>query len=241
MCKESNNIVESLSTDKYTIYIYLDECVESPRDWFDNFGTMVTAHKRYSFGCKNDVKMYFLDDVVEYLYEMAINDYAVCSVIKSILRHEERDVKKNHEINSYDARHEDNINDWIKDFFDPDDVIAIMRKLGYVILPLHIYDHGGVSMNTVSYTCPWDSGQVGFVYATPEKIKNEFKTVNGGVLQHVEEIISSEIATYSDYLEGEVYGFYIVDNSDNLIDSCGGFYGYESIREIKDDFMRNYS
>jgi len=38
----------------------------------------------------------------------------------------------------------------------------------YVILPLYLYDHGGITMSTGAFSCPWDSGQVGWIYA-PKK------------------------------------------------------------------------
>ena len=31
---------------------------------------------------------------------------------------------------------------------------------GMVILPLYLYDHSGITMNTCGFSCPWDSGQV---------------------------------------------------------------------------------
>jgi hypothetical protein len=43
-----------------------------------------------------------------------------------------------------------------------------------VILPLYLYDHSGITMNTVGFSCGWDSGQVGFIYVTKEKLRKEF-------------------------------------------------------------------
>ena len=36
-----------------------------------------------------------------------------------------------------------------------------LEKVAYV-LPLFLYDHSGITMNTGGFSCPWDSGQVGF-------------------------------------------------------------------------------
>ena len=41
----------------------------------------------------------------------------------------------------------------------------------YVILPLYLFDHSGISISTGSFHDPWDSGQVGFIYASKEKAK----------------------------------------------------------------------
>jgi len=45
-----------------------------------------------------------------------------------------------------------------------------------VVLPLYLYDHGGISMSTsrvYPYNDRWDSGQVGFICATEERLKAE--------------------------------------------------------------------
>ena len=38
----------------------------------------------------------------------------------------------------------------------------------YLMLPLYLYDHSGITMNTTGFSCPWDSGQVGWIYAFKE-------------------------------------------------------------------------
>ena len=43
-----------------------------------------------------------------------------------------------------------------------------------IILPVFLYDHSGLAMNTVGFHCPWDSGQVGYVYVTLEAVRKEF-------------------------------------------------------------------
>src|SRR4030042_1625044 len=39
-----------------------------------------------------------------------------------------------------------------------------------IILPLFLYDHSGITMSTKPFSCPWDSGQVGYIYVTREKL-----------------------------------------------------------------------
>ena len=40
---------------------------------------------------------------------------------------------------------------------------ALEKKFDAVILPLYLYDHSGITMNTTGFSCGWDSGQVGFI------------------------------------------------------------------------------
>lgn len=42
-----------------------------------------------------------------------------------------------------------------------------------VVLPLYLYDHSGITMNTTGFSCPWDSGQVGWIYCTKERFRKE--------------------------------------------------------------------
>jgi hypothetical protein len=43
----------------------------------------------------------------------------------------------------------------------------------YVILPLYVYEHSGVTMRTYPFGCRWDSGQAGYIYALKSKFLKE--------------------------------------------------------------------
>jgi hypothetical protein len=96
-----------------------------------------------------------------------------------------------------------------------------------VILPLYMYDHSGISISTSPFSCRWDSGQIGFVLVSKKQALEEFGGVRVSSKKKVkiESIIEAEVETYTKYVEGEVYGFQIVDEDDEVIDSCYGFYG----------------
>lgn len=106
---------------------------------------------------------------------------------------------------------------------------AILKEegKGTIILPLYLYDHSGISISTGSFSCRWDSGQVGFIIADKKKILQEFggKILTKKTKEKVVSILESEVSTYSQYLEGEVYGFIIEDEEGEQLDSCFGFYG----------------
>jgi hypothetical protein len=42
-----------------------------------------------------------------------------------------------------------------------------------VILPLYLYDHSGITISTSSFDCRWDSGCVGFICVSKDKIREE--------------------------------------------------------------------
>lgn len=99
-----------------------------------------------------------------------------------------------------------------------------------IILPVFLYDHSGLAMNTIGFHCPWDSGQVGFVYVTLEEVRNEFgaKRVSKALREEAGHVLRGEIVAYDAYLGGRVYG-YVVEQGGEEIDACWGFVGaYET-------------
>lgn len=96
-----------------------------------------------------------------------------------------------------------------------------------VILPLYLYDHSGITISTSPFSCPWDSGQIGFIFVSKHKIKEE-----GIDEDRVTDILKGEVETYDQYLTGDVYLYeiYRLRTCDlgciheELVDSCGGFF-----------------
>mgnify|MGYP001627788645 CR=1 FL=1 len=95
-----------------------------------------------------------------------------------------------------------------------------------VILPVYLYDHSGLAMNTTGFHCPWDSGQLGYIYATLETIREEYgvRRVAAALREKVVQVLKQEVDIYGDYLSGNVYG-YVVEKDEDVIDSCWGFIG----------------
>lgn len=97
-----------------------------------------------------------------------------------------------------------------------------------VILPLYLYDHSGITMSTGEFSCPWDSGQVGFIFVTRAKLLKEYggMRVSKEVIAKATEVLKGEVETYDTYLRGNIYGYTIEDPEGEDGDSCWGFYGY---------------
>lgn len=110
--------------------------------------------------------------------------------------------------------------------------VAKILEKHYIMRELYLYDHSGITMRTSAFGCPWDSGQVGFIYISREKALKEFgwKVLTAKRRAQLESYLDNEVQTYDDYLTGNVYG-YVVEEQDNTTgeweetDSCWGFYG----------------
>lgn len=123
----------------------------------------------------------------------------------------------------------------MKDFIeDHNDVVAI--------LPLFLLDHGRQHLSTTPFRNKWDSGLVGYIYATEEDV--ERLGLKDRENEEIEEMLQDEVETYAQYLKGEVYGYILYEKEEcgmghthkNEIDSCWGFY----TAELEDSTMMDH-
>lgn len=112
--------------------------------------------------------------------------------------------------------------------FTEEEIIQDMDNK-FIYLPLYLYDHSGITMNTSGFSCIWDSGQCGYIYVSIADAKAEFgwKVLTKGRRKQVEDSLRMEIHVYDQFLTGDVYGYVITDEEEDVIDSCWGFYGEE--------------
>ena len=61
---------------------------------------------------------------------------------------------------------------------DPEEWIKDNVPKGSVVLPLYLYDHSGISMSTSGFADRWDSGQVGIIFMSPEKMRELLATLS---------------------------------------------------------------
>ena len=96
-----------------------------------------------------------------------------------------------------------------------------------ILLPVFLYDHSGLAMNTIGFHCPWDSGQVGFIYVALDAVRKEFgvKRVTKALRKRVEDVLRGEIVSFDTYLAGRVYG-YVIEQDAEEVDACWGFFGH---------------
>ena len=102
------------------------------------------------------------------------------------------------------------------------------------LLPVYRYEHGNVAYNTTGFSCLWDSGRVGFILCEHDTIVKEWgKTIaSKGAREMARKYMASEVETYSQYANGEVYGYEIKDEHGkdlpgDFSDSCWGMYGLD--------------
>lgn len=143
------------------------------------------------------------------------------------------------------------------EFSDPDDLREFLKESKAIYLLIRAYEHGGITISAVNpdpdprnfvggykQHClydPWDSGWLGVIYVTRERILEEFhcKKITRAVREKVLTNLFAEVETYDNYLTGAVFGFELIcPTCEREIDSCWGFYGSDHDASGLMDYVR---
>mgnify|MGYP001285268189 CR=1 FL=1 len=111
----------------------------------------------------------------------------------------------------------------------------------YIGLDVYAYVHSGVTIRAASrnpFTCPWDSGQSGFVYVETSKALKEYgrKRMSPKLKAQVQEVLRREVETFDQYMRGDVY-FYAVRRNGDIIDTCSGIFGLDEAEKQAKEFI----
>jgi hypothetical protein len=232
------------------ILIHPDEMAhdDSPRDW-GNVGTMVCWHKRYMLGDKHDhANPHNL--IAELVREVGVPDSRLRELITNLVQQTVTiegvkrrtgwaDYRSNLEGFSREGRRE-RWHDYLVECLDDGstqhylDNLAMecLEENGLLILPLYLYDHSGITMSTSGFSCPWDSGQVGYIYATPETIRKEYGDLSKESVDKARQRLQSEVEVYDQFIRGDVYGYRVLDSEGEEIDSLWSIYGLDEARKM---------
>lgn len=244
----------------YLLQVMHDDEPLNPRDDYDNFGKMVCWHNRYNLGDKHDY-----EDTNELLMRLVLDSISANTVIDYVKSGKSGTAKLEYdtseqgwEVSGYDnhfkcwwsdsfyegtiEEHEQDIFESLVDVMSNQDLYTLASERN-VILPLNLYDHGGISMSVGSFMgrahhAEWDSGQVGWIVATPEVIQKEYGDLSPESYEKAKTLLEGEVQTYDLYLQGQCYGFHLYENGEET-DSCWGFLGWfaDAAKEIASQIL----
>lgn len=103
-----------------------------------------------------------------------------------------------------------------------------------LVLPVYGYVHSGQTISCSPFSCPWDSGQIGFIFVTYDRIKEEYGAVTQETLQLAREVLEVEVKVMASWYEGDFCGYEIVkegDDEEEILDSAWGFESEEAALE----------
>lgn len=112
--------------------------------------------------------------------------------------------------------------------YSKEDVIDMVNSGKYISLPVYLYNHSGLTINTTGFNCKWDSGQVGYVLVSKDKVRKEYdwKYITKKREKQISEYLRNEVEILDMYLRGDIY-CYVIEKNGDTIDSCRGFYGHD--------------
>ena len=199
--------------DPYVLTVQTDDFFPNPRREDENFGSMICFHRRYDLGDNHEFKD--SDDLIHYLFIRSSGEGNISQKEYLYERLMER-MEDEAEGVLPSAAQIKATNDYL---------MSEIQK-GFVVLPVYLYDHSGLAMSTTDFNDRWDSGQVGIIFVSHEKIKEEYEVDSIDPVLHlqVEERLKGEVAEYDAYLRGECYCFELYEDGE-LLHSCGGFTG----------------
>lgn len=201
------------ASSRLQVVIQADSEAVNPRHDYEHLGSVLISHRRYKLSDKPDAIEGNLDEDDAADLPLILGGYDF-----------DRDYTPYQE---KEARHS---------------ALAKARR-EWVILPIYMYEHSGITISTGPYSCAFDSGQVGWIYCSIKKalewmgrsldsqgLEKSAKSVRKtNFKKKVEAVLRSEVAEYDYYLTGEVYGIIsqkIRLNGEVMEDTCAcwGFY-----------------
>lgn len=202
---------DSIYYKEYKIKIVQDYDYLDPCQEWDMLGTQVHWHKRMNLG--HEFKATSHMSPTEWLINQVEHIRDMSDDEAEILRH--NPIKAMQEFEKYN-----------------------------LVIPVFAYEHGGITIKASKTGIgwdSWDSGQLGFIYVSYEKIKKEYKIkrLTKKALENATSCLLAEVEVYDDYLTGNVWGYQVVNDKDEILDSCYGFYGDDG-REEAENQGRQY-
>jgi hypothetical protein len=123
------------------------------------------------------------------------------------------------------------------------DVQYIARDKDYWSAPVYAYVHGGATISLSPFSDPWDSGQSGVIYGSKDQLAKDagHKKWCAATAKFAQKLAQAVVQEFDLILKGEVYGYAIFDNANEMIDSCHCFVGREHAEEAGRDALASYN
>jgi len=117
------------------------------------------------------------------------------------------------------------------DYNNLEELIAAIKKGedASIVVPLYFYEHGGIIVRTSPFNDRFDSGMFGFAVVSKETIRKNYdvKRISAKSIQQARSSVEVEIEMYSQYINGDIYGFKVIDKDGCVLEDGYGYYNSE--------------
>lgn len=100
----------------------------------------------------------------------------------------------------------------------------------YHVCTISRYEHGNSLYTRGAPICRWDAGYVGFAIVETAKMSNET----------FEKMVDTDLQTFTDWANGNVYSVYVENANGDHLDSCCGYIGYEAAEDAFNDACKQF-
>lgn len=242
------------------VLICRDSSPSNPRRDWDNPDTMICFHWRHDLGDKHNYKSmadFFTALVKECLTPDAILQRVLSGNTKLEIAYSEGKpvllehftlCGKEEAAAIVPAESMDEMKRLIVESLDDLDegtLHSMLTENEVAMLPLYLYDHSGITMNTTGFSDAWDTSNMGCICMTKKQYKEAgFDEAEWPAKAY--EIMKQDVETYDQFLTGEVYGYQVFekDEDGNWIegdDFCWGFFGSDILANGITDYVSGLS
>jgi hypothetical protein len=130
-------------------------------------------------------------------------------------------------------------------FKTPEELQAFFDKEKPIYIPIYIYDHSGITINTIGFSFIWDSAKIGYIWVDRKKVLGDYnkKKLSKSLIETVKKVLKTEVEQVDQWLKGEVYGYQIKDEDGEEVDSCWGYWDtpnqiIENCKEVVDILVK---
>lgn len=103
------------------------------------------------------------------------------------------------------------------------ELTAMFDKQGFYLYPIDKFEHSQVQY-AIGVSNGWDNSFIGFILVNKDIAK---KTLAKASYKDVERELDQVLDQFSDYANGYVFSYTLMDMEQNELDTCSGFIGFD--------------
>ena len=114
-----------------------------------------------------------------------------------------------------------------------------LRRANIIAFPILFHNHSTIRFYLGNSIDRWDGGIAGFAFVKKEKVYNEFnvKRITGNMMNILQSEVMSDLKMYTEFANGNVFGFSFCNANNEIVDACGGFVGANSDEEMLEEML----
>ena len=115
----------------------------------------------------------------------------------------------------------------------------LAKKAGILAFPILKHEHSDVRYYLGDTLDRWDGSVAGFAWEEKAELRKKLgvSKLMKKQVSEIEQQVKNDLAAYTDYANGNVYGFKFFGVDGFEEDSCWGFFGYENDQEMLKEML----